>query len=75
MTKEEHFLYYSKRIQERLTIINQSINDGSDISENDTAILRSVFDWYDKDVFYWLNKVIKPPQIINQSDIFDEERK
>ena len=72
MTKEEHFLYYTTRIQERITIINRSIADGLEMSEHDTAILRAVFDWYNKDTFYWLNKVVKEKEAIAQGGIFSE---
>ena len=74
MTKEEHFLYYATRIQERITIINRSIEDGSDITEHDILILRGIFDWYNKDTYDWLNKVIKPQPIIEQGGIFSEKQ-
>jgi len=72
MTKEEHFLYYSKKIQERLIIITMSIRDKVDLSENDTLILKGVFEWYNKDEYPWLDKVIIEEPIAIQKGIFDE---
>ena len=72
MTTEEHFLHYTKRIQERLTVINMSICDKVDLSENDTLVLKGVFGWYTKDEFPWLDKeIIEEPKPI-QKGLFDE---
>lgn len=71
MQQEEHMLYYLRRIQERLTIINISIRDGLEMSEEDTEIMKSVWLWYNRSEHHHLNKVIQESPIITQSVLFD----
>ena len=70
----EHFIHYSKRVAERLIIIQRSIIDGIDISEEDRQILRSVFEWYETDMFDWLNIKEKPKQVVTQQGLFSDKK-
>ena len=67
----EHFLYYCRRIEERISIINRCVLDGIPLLDKDIIFLKEIFKWYEKDRLPWLNKDLVDPVNITQTDIFD----
>lgn len=75
MALSDRFLYFSKKVSERLAIIHVTIRDGGKISDNDYNVLEAIFNLYEDGKIDWLNKETRRNYITNQNDLFNETKK
>jgi len=70
----ENFLGLLDKLIERLILIRGCVNDGLDLTEGDTLVLKEVFRIWDEDRLHWLSKKQSDAQWHIQQVLFADNK-